>query len=97
MATTTTILRKRVERGCMLLDTRSAFNPPWDTRIDCDILEIADSTHCIFGQLYGSFTRGKRVLCLEDEDVTACGFLGKRADIPRLNTLWETAINARMH
>ena len=97
MATTTTVLKARVERGAALLD---AEQPGWAPRIDVPGLEMALGCYCILGQLYdGSYDAGVAALGLGLNDPTY-GFVESTttawsAEYPRLLPLWREAIEAR--
>ena len=88
MATTTTVLKARVERGAALLD---AEQPGWAPRIDVPTLNLASPSQCILAQLYGP--GWSRVLGINHFD---CGFCtGDYSEFPRLLPLWREAIEAR--
>ena len=94
MATTTTVLKARVERGAALLD---AEQPGWAPRIDVPTLDMGDGYHCVLGQTYPSFNSGAEALCLgQYTRVCDHGFdTYKPADYARLLPLWREAIEAR--
>lgn len=87
--------------GPMLMD--HGF-PNWELVIDTDRLDIESDRWCIFGQLFGSFKKGCKVLGLTLEDAVQLGFHAPqgstkaeaRAYYARSNQLWRIEIERRM-
>lgn len=52
-------IAKEVKQGAKFLDK---VYPDWDTKIDTEKLDIANSNRCVFGQLYGNFSTGMVML-----------------------------------
>jgi len=62
----------RVIRGAHLL---TQHNPSWGARIDGTMLNMADPTRCILGQLYGHFSTGLSALGLSPQSAMTSGFI----------------------
>jgi hypothetical protein len=55
-------MQTRIEKGMALLDN---IAPDWHWRIRPRILDIQDCDDCVLGQLFGGYTEGMDVVCLE--------------------------------
>ena len=42
--------KERVQKGCMLLDK---YYPGWHEKVDCDMMYVEDSFHCIIAYVKG--------------------------------------------
>jgi len=62
---------KTVERGAALLDERL---PGWDAEIDVENLNMSNACDCVFGQLFGSYDKGLRVLVMDQGTSKTFGF-----------------------
>lgn len=102
---TVALMTERIERGAALLDER---RPGWEAEIDLDRLNLASSTDCVLGQLWGSrewvgYTRGLKVLRLGDYNYTpnaklhgfTLGLDSNAVDYRRLTYLWHDLIVSR--
>ena len=100
MATTTTVLKARVERGAALLD---AEQPGWAPRIDVVRLNMTSGSECVLGQLFpasnidSGYAAGKRALgiAFPKTDVPYGFSLPQHQGDARLTPLWREAIEAR--
>lgn len=78
--------------------------PNWELAIDTDRLDIESDRWCIFGQLFGSFKKGCKVLGLTLEDATQLGLhapVGStkaeaRVFYAQANHTWRFEIERRM-
>ena len=92
MATTTAVLKRRVERGAALLD---AEQPGWAPRIDVPTLRMRNPFSCVLGQLYGNYGKGLGALDLNAHtDGYDYGF-HTYGPSRYINPLWREAIEAR--
>ena len=48
-------INERVAKGAAILDAKK---PGWERQIDIASLQLADSCHCVLGQLYGHYFDG---------------------------------------
>lgn len=55
-------VRERIKNGAAFLD--KTLGPGWSGRVNPETLVISSSSHCVLGQLYGSFSSGIRQLHL---------------------------------
>lgn len=62
----------RVRYGAQLLDEVGPAD--WRSRIKVDSLYMASWSHCILGQLYGTFRTGVRTLMLDEAHAVSHGF-----------------------
>lgn len=100
--------RERARRGAAYLDAADAG---WHTRLNPATLELADSTHCVLGQLHGEFRNGllrARILDLSSAPLASLspvdlGFQARRdlggeieaLDYAFLNRAWREEIERR--
>ena len=88
-------IAKEVKQGAKFLDK---VYPDWDTKIDTEKLDIANSNRCVFGQLYGHFSTGMVML---DHDLCRGQELGVHASpfqvgrYQRLTKDWVRLIDKR--
>lgn len=64
-------ITERVAAGAVLLDKET---PDWAERISLEELRLESCEHCILGQVYDHYNKGKRKLGLEFEDAQKYGF-----------------------
>ena len=87
-------LSESVQRGIVLLDRKQ---PDWFTRIDTQRLDINECYDCILGQLFGSYTEGRKQLDLLDRYDASTGFIGDNESYGVILTeYWRAAIRERM-
>ena len=69
--------KERVQKGCMLLDK---YYPGWHEKVDCDMMYVEDSFHCIIAYVKGlPYHRSIR------------GILGKEhPEIPKRNVFLQS-------
>jgi hypothetical protein len=82
----TMMLRRAVSRGIAVLDEH---NPAWRRRIRWKKLNIGTPKQCLLGQLFESFSEGRRALGLTIEEAIAHGFDTETYQYyPALTGLW---------
>jgi hypothetical protein len=62
---------EKVRNGATFLDEH---DPGWRERINLDEFYFFSSHHCVLGQLYGSFGRGKEILNITWDKAFRFGF-----------------------
>jgi hypothetical protein len=83
---------KRVARGAQLLDEKV---PGWERRIHVGTLDIATTTHCVLGQVFGSYGRGTALLGLQSRG-GSYGFSRERpGEWNELNAEWRRFLAER--
>ena len=97
MATTTAVLKARVERGAALLD---AEQPGWAPRIDVTTLNMSGGRTCVLGQTYGHYWTGVDALAIQGwrygfSQLARDWMMGSIDTFHRLLPLWREAIEAR--
>lgn len=87
---------ERVSAGIDFLDREV---PGWDAEIDLDNLWLDSCSHCVLGQLFGEFRKGREALDIEFPDTARLGFDRDDTDpcgtYDELTSAWLTAIQAR--
>lgn len=93
---------KRVEMGAALLDQHQ---PGWDSTVNLADINMARTSNCVLGQVFGSYYDGLRALGLDDSSEggarTAYGFyiptrtLDLFREYDRLGQTWRDLILAR--
>lgn len=87
-----------VTTGIALLDSRMGT---WWDDVPPELLDMADGSYCILGQLFGDYVEGRAALGMNDEDCIRHGFLldehdgDSPYDYQRLTAAWHAAITAR--
>lgn len=64
------VLGQRVARGAAQLD---GVRPGWEKQIDLEVLDIGSGLDCVWGQVFGSYTKGLHVLGLDDKEAERLG------------------------
>jgi len=102
MATTTKILRRRVQNGAALLDRTS---PDWYAHVNVASLDMYNGFACVLGQLYGHYCDGETALAIDDDESVEYGFYpgsfnvnaidAAKQECKRLTILWSNEIQER--
>lgn len=90
---------RRAALGAQRLDRE---DPEWFRQVDQSKLSIAHFIHCILGQLYGDYLKGRKALGLSYSEAVAHGFQFRLRDllflpvaIIMLNRAWRWEIQKR--
>jgi hypothetical protein len=90
-------MKEAVRETALKLDRNM---PGWEKCIDEDRLNIASSKHCMFGQLYGNFSKGLKRLGIpagyEAGVALTMGSKTPHEDWARLKELWLQEIDLRI-
>jgi len=88
-------ISRAVDRGSQLLDTA---HPGWYTDVSLQTLEMLHQSHCILGQLYGSFDLGLSKLGLNKNEAQRYGFAldTEWTSVAwKWNSLWRIEVRSR--
>lgn len=86
-------VKARVLRG--LRQLRDIHGESWVEKIDCQTLELSDSSACVLGQVYGDYDDGLDALGLGYEEAPLYGFDHDAiVDYDELDEAWQAVICA---